>query len=57
MRRTRVPENGPPLYPRAREQDEIINGWRTEQEEAFSAERPVCLSMEEPTRRVRGADT
>ena len=34
-----------------------MDGWRTEQETAFSAERPVCLSMQEQARRVRGADT
>ena len=33
-----------------------MDRWRTEQEKAFSAERPVCLSMQEQTRRVRGAD-
>ena len=34
-----------------------MDRWRTEQEKAFSGERPVCLSMQEQTRRVRGADT
>jgi hypothetical protein len=37
-------------------QEGIIDWWCTGQEEAFSAERPVYLSIEEERRRVRGDD-
>lgn len=37
-------------------QEGIIDWWCTEQEEAFSAERPVYLSMEQELRRVCGDD-
>ncbi|MGH2895247.1 MAG: hypothetical protein ACRDPM_18545 [Solirubrobacteraceae bacterium] len=39
-----------------REQEGIIDWWCTEQEEAFSAQRPVYLSLEKEIRCVCGDD-